>query len=573
MPIHNNDITDIFNQVADLLEIKGDTPFRVRAYRNAARAVAGLAQPVSDMIAAGKDVTTLTGIGRDLAAKIHDIVKTGRLPLLEDLQNELPEKLSTLLQISGLGSKRVGALYQTLNITSLDELERAAQAGRINDLRGFGKKIQQQILEDTKRLRGEKQQRKQWIVAEQYAEPLLAHLKRTKGVKEVVVAGSYRRRLETVRDLDILVTCKRGAPVMDRLVAYDDVEKVIAQGKTKSAVRLRGDLQVDLRVVPQVSYGSALLYFTGSKQHNIATRKLAAQKQLKLNEYGLFRGDTRIAGRTEQSIYQKMDLPWIDPELREDRGEIEAAQRDQLPRLISRETLRGDLHVHSRWTDGRHSIPELVEAARQRGYAYVAISDHSQRVTVAHGLKPRDLRRQIEKIDALNEQLDGFQILKAIEVDILVNGSLDLPNEVLKELDLTVCSIHSKFDLPQGKQTKRILKAMDNPYFNILGHPTGRMIHRREPYPVDMETLMQGAKERGCFLEVNAHPDRLDLNDIHCRLAREKGVKVALSTDTHRINDMDHMRFGIDQARRGWLEADDVINTRSLKDLRQILKR
>jgi DNA polymerase (family 10) len=573
MPIHNSDIADIFNQVADLLEIKGDNPFRVRAYRNAARAVTGLAQPASDMIAAGKDLKTLPGIGRDLAAKMDEIVKTGRLPLLEDLQEELPEELSVLLRVSGLGAKRVAALYQTLNITTLDELERAAQAGRIDNLKGFGEKTQQQILEEITRLRREKQQRKKRITAEQYAEPLVAYLKQTKGVKEVVVAGSYRRRLETVRDLDILVTCKRGASVMDRLVAYDDIEKVIAKGKTKSAVRLRGGLQVDLRVVPQVSYGSALLYFTGSKQHNIATRKLAAQKQLKLNEYGLFKGETRIAGRTERSVYQKIDLPWIDPELREDRGEIEAAQQDRLPRLISQENLRGDLHVHTQWSDGRHTLPELVEAARQRGYAYIAIADHSQRVTVAHGLNPQDLRRQIEKIDALNEQLDGFRVLKAIEVDILVNGSLDLPKEVLKELDLTVCSIHAKFDLSKDKQTERILKAMDNPYFNILGHPSGRMIHRREPYALDMETLMQGARERGCFMEVNAHPERLDLNDIHCQMAREMGVKVALSTDTHRIDDLNHMRFGIDQARRGWLEADDVINTRSLKELKQILKR
>jgi DNA polymerase (family X) len=574
MSVHNNDIAGIFNQVADLLEIKGENQFRVRAYRNAARTVDGLSQSASEMVREGQSLSKLSGIGKDLAGKIEEVVKTGKLTLLEDLKSEMPGELSDLMKVSGLGAKRIASLHRELNVTTLDELEQAAKDGRIGHLEGFGKKTQQSILQEIDRLRHEEQGRTKLAVVEQYAQPLVDYLKKTEGLKDIVVAGSYRRRKETVRDLDILATCKKGTRIMDRFVHYDEVRKVVSQGNTKSTVLLRSGLQVDLRVVPQVSYGSALLYFTGSKQHNIAVRKIAVKKKLKLNEYGIFKGDERIAGRTEQEAYKAVGLPFIEPELRENRGEIEAAKKKGgLPKLVDPKEIRGDLHVHTKRTDGHHTIDELVKAAREKGYDYIAISDHSKRVTVAHGLKPKELRKEIDEIDKVNGKLKGFTVLKAIEVDILEDGSLDLPDGVLKELDLTICSVHSKFGLSKHKQTRRILKAMDNRYFSILGHPTGRMINEREPYEVDMEKVVKAAKDRGCFLELNAHPDRLDVNDIHCKMAKDMGVKVAISTDTHRIDDLDYMRFGVSQARRGWLEADDVINTRSLTDLKKLLKR
>ncbi len=573
MPVQNNDIAKVLTTVADLLEIKGENPFRVRAYRNAGRTVSGLSRSVGEMIEDGRDLSRLSGIGADLAGKIREVVETGRLTLLENLRNEMPVELSNLMAISGLGATRIAILNKELDITTLDDLEEAARDGRIEDVEGFGKKTEKKILEEVQRLRQEKQQRTKLAVAEQYAKSLVDHLAKAEGVKDIMVAGSYRRRRETVRDLDILITCRRGSEVMSRFVKYDDVDEVISQGKTKSTVRLRSDLQVDLRVVPQVSYGSALLYFTGSKEHNIAVRKIAIEKKLKLNEYGVFKDDERVAGRTEEQVYEKVGLPFIDPELRENRGEIEAARKNELPRLVVPQDIRGDLHVHTKRTDGRHTIEELVKAARKRRYDYIAIADHSKRVTVAHGLTPRDVRQQIEEIDDLNGRLQEFTVLKAIEVDILEDGSLDLPDDVLKELDLTVCSVHSKFGLSRSRQTDRIRRAMENRYFTILGHPTGRMINEREPYEVDMEAIMTAAKDKGCFLEVNAHPDRLDLNDAHCKMAKDMGVKVVLSTDTHRVDDLDFMRFGVGQARRGWLEADDVINTNSLKELKRRLKR
>jgi len=573
MPVHNSDIEEIFNRVADLLEIKGENPFRVRAYRNAARAVAGLSHSAADMVAADEDLTQLPGIGKDLAGKIEQIVETGELSLLADLRKEIPGELSDLMKIPGLGARRVAALHEQLGVTTLDELEQAAKNGRVRRLAGFGKKTEQHILDELGRRHGDQTQRIKLAVAEQIAEPFVDYLKRTKGIKEIVVAGSYRRRRETVADLDILATCAKGSKVMDRFVEYDDVERVIAKGDTRSTVVLRSGFQVDLRVVQQISYGAALMYFTGSKQHNIALRTIALRKNLKINEYGVFRGRKRVAGRTEEEVYGKIGLPYVEPELREDRGEVEAAQKGTLPELVKLEDIHGDLHVHTNRTDGHDTIEDLVAAARKRGYDYIAITDHSKRVAVAHGLKPEQVREQIEEIDRINDKLNGFTVLKATEMDILADGSLDLPDDVLKELDLTVCSVHSKFNLSLAEQTKRICKAMENPFFNILAHPTGRLINEREPYQVDMKEVMKAARDSGCILEVNAHPDRLDLNDIHCGMAKDMGVKVALSTDTHRLNDLDFMRFGVGQARRGWLEAEDVINTRSLRELRKFLKR
>jgi DNA polymerase (family 10) len=572
MPVHNTDIATYFNELADLLEIEGANAFRVRAYRNAARTVAGLPQSVADMVAEGTDLSSLSGIGTGLAAKITEIVDTGTLQLLHEVENRTNPDLATLLHLPGLGPKRVQALHDALDITRLDELEEAARAGQIRRLSGFGERTEQTILEALSQQKGDAARLKR-VLAEAPANALKAYLKGIAGVKELVVAGSYRRRQETIGDLDILVTCKKGSPVMERFVEYEDVKRIMSQGQTRSTVVLQSGLQVDLRVVPQVSYGAALHYFTGSKAHNIAVRKLGQAKHLKINEYGVFRGKKRIAGRREQEIYAQVNLPYIEPELREDQGEIEAAQNHQLPTLITLDDIVGDLHAHTRATDGRNSLEEMAEAAQTKGYQYLAITDHSQRLKVAKGLTAKQLRKQIDAIDRLNAKLDGMVLLKAIEVDILEDGSLDLPDDILKDLDFTVCSVHSTFNLSRRKQTDRMIRAMDNPYCIILGHPTGRLIQKREPYEVDMERLVEAARERGCFLELNAQPERLDPPAIYCKMAKERGLKMAISTDAHNVNDLNLMRFGIDQARRGWLAADDVLNTRSWEELKKLFKR
>lgn len=571
MPVHNADVAAIFREIADLLEIKGGNAFRVRAYRNAARTIRGLSQTVSELLAQGEDLSQLPGIGKDLAGKIERIVETGDLPLLKKLKGEFPEGLSNLLQIPGLGPKRVQTIHKKLDISSLGDLQKAAREHRIRELSGFGKKTEESILEGIEHVK-ERAERRRLADVEEIADSFVAYLKKTKGLKDIEVAGSYRRRKETVGDLDILVSCKRGTPIMKRFVNYEDVDKVVSQGDTGSTVLLRSGLQVDLRKVAQVSYGAALLYFTGSKSHNIAVRKIGQGKKLKINEYGVFKGKNRVAGKTEPAVYKEVGLPYIEPELREDRGEIEAAKKKRLPELITLGDIKGDLHAHTKRTDGKHSLKEMAQAAKDKGYEYLAITEHSQRVTVAHGLDARALGKQIEEIDRLNDELEGIRLLKSIEVDILEDGSLDLPDDILKELDFTVCSVHSKFNLSRKRQTERILRAMDNPHFTILGHPTGRMIGEREPYDMDMERIMKAAKDRGCFLELNAHPDRLDLNDRHCKHAKEIGLRVVISTDAHSTNDLDFMRFGVGQARRGWLEPKDVLNTRSWKPLEKLLK-
>lgn len=576
MPIHNSDIARIFNQFADLLEIKEANPFRVRAYRNAARTVGDQPQSIAAMLEEGMDLSELPDIGKDLAGKIAEIVETGSLQMLEDLKEKVPSELGELLQIPGLGPKRVAALHRELGIETLDELAEAAQKEQIRELEGFGEKTEKKILQGVKR-RVNADMRTPLAEAEQVATPLQAYLEATDGVRQVVVAGSYRRRKETVGDLDILVTCRDGSPVMDRFTDFEDVEEVLAKGETKSSVRLRCGLQVDLRVVPEVSYGAALYYFTGSKDHNIAVRRIAVKKGLKVNEYGVFRteGDDeeRIAGAGEEEVFAAVDLPYIEPELRENRGEIEAARKGDLPELVTLDDIRGDLHAHTEATDGRSSLREMVEAARELGYSYLAVTEHSQAVSVARGLDRKRLEQQIDEIDQLTDTFSGFRIFKGIEVDILEDGSLDLPDEVLKKLDFTVCAIHSRFNLPAGKQTERIIRAMDNPCFNILAHPTGRLINKRQTYPVDMEKIIEAALERGCYLELNAQPDRLDLSDHHCRLARDMGLKVAISTDAHHTEGLRNMKYGIYQARRGWLSPNDVINTRKVADLMKLLKR
>lgn len=572
MPIQNTDVSEILNKVADLLEIQGANVFRVRAYRNAARIVSTLGKNVSEMTDDMKKLTDFEGIGEDLASKIKEIVETGTLAQLDEIEQKTPPELSDLMKIKSLGPKRVSAIYRNLNVKDPGSLKKAAENGKVRELDGFGKKMEQRIIEALEK-KDVKSERIKLFEAEQRAKPLADYLEQSKGVKKVTIAGSFRRRKDTVGDLDILVTCRKGSDVMDRFVEYEDVRKVISKGKTRSNVLLRSGLQVDLRVMPRVSYGAALHYFTGSKAHNIAVRKMAVKKKLKINEYGVFKGDDRVAGKTEKEVYDQMGLSYIEPELREDRGEIDAAKKDRLPDLISLKDLRGDLHIHTNATDGKSSLEEMASAAQDLGYEYLAVTNHSKKVSVAKGLDVKQLEKEIEAIDRLNETLKGFTLLKSIEVDILVDGSLDLPDDILKRLDLRVCSVHYNRNLSRNKQTNRIIQAMDNRYFNILAHPTGRMINERMPLDLDMEKLMEAAVERECFMEINSHPERLDLSDRYCRMAKEKGLKLAISTDAHSGRDLNLIRFGVDQARRGWLGPDDVINTRSRTDLEALFTR
>jgi DNA polymerase (family 10) len=568
MPVQNAEIAAMFDQTADLLEFKGENPFRVRAYRRAARTVEGLPQSIRSLLAAEKDLSELPGIGKDLAGKIADIVATGHFDLLDQLKKKLPGQLGDMAALPGLGPKRVKLLYDKLKVHTLDDLRRVIKAGRLRKLRGFGAAMEKKLADALKKPVVEK--RFKLAVAEAEAEALVSYL-RNGG--RVVVAGSYRRRRDTVGDLDILVTSKHGPAVGDKLTAYENVADVLAHGPTRTTVVLRSGLQVDVRAVAEESYGAALLYFTGSKAHNIALRGIANDHKWKLNEYGLFAGKRRIAGVTEEEVYKKLGLTFIPPELREDRGEIALAKANRLPKLVTLGDIRGDLHAHSDWTDGTVSIEAMAAGAKVCGYEYMALTDHSRRVAMAHGLDPTRLSRQIRQVDKINAKLKGITILKGIEVDILKDGQLDLPDSILAQLDIVVASVHSFFDLPREAQTDRVVRAMENRHVSIVGHPTGRLIGEREPYAIDMDRVLSAAHDLGCYVEINAEPDRLDLNDIHAFAAKSKSVKVAVSTDAHSVNAFQYMRFGIDQARRGWLTADDVINTRSLAQLRKLLKR
>lgn len=568
MPVQNAEIATMFDQAAELLEIGGENQFRVRAYRRAARVVEGLPKAAGSLLKSGRDLSELPGIGKDLAGKIADIVKTGHFDLLDTLKRKLPGELGDMAALPGLGPKRIKLLYDKLKVRTLNDLRRAIKTGRLRELRGFGPAIEKKLLGALEKPAPAK--RFKLSVAEAEAEALVGFL-RDSG--RAVVAGSYRRRRDTVGDLDVLVTAKNGATVGNRLVEYENVAQVVAHGPTRTTVMLRSGLQVDVRAVPEESYGAALLYFTGSKAHNIALRGLANQHGWKLNEYGLFSGKRRIAGATEEDVYEKLGLEFIAPELREDRGEIAASLTGKLPRLVKLSDVRGDLHVHSDWTDGTVPVAEMAEAAQARGYEYMALTDHSRRVAMTHGLDPARLARQIHEIDRLNGKLKNFTILKGIEVDILKDGSLDLPDSSLAKLDVVVAAVHSHFDLPRRAQTERVVRALENRHVSILAHPTGRLIGEREPYDIDMDVVISTARKAGCYLEINAEPDRLDLNDVHAHAAKLAGVKLAVSTDAHSVDAFQCMRFGIDQARRAWLTANDVLNTRSLAELRKLLKR
>lgn len=582
MTVRNAEIASMLNRLADLLEIDGANTFRIRAYRNAADSITRNPNNLTNMLEKGEDLTTIRGVGSEISAKIQEIIQTGHLSQLDELERRYPPDLPELLKVTGLGPRRVQMLYLELGVKNLKDLQEAAQSGKLSKIPGFGKKTEYKILEKlAKDRRTGKHQGPRFRIdeAEQTAQALVTYLRQHATVEEIDVAGSYRRRKDTVGDLDLVVISPAGEEVMRQFVQYPAVSEILSQGDTRSTVVLDSGLQVDIRVVPKESYGAALFYFTGARTHHLILRNMALDRGWKLNEYGLYDGEKRLAGLTEEEIYRQFNMEYVLPELREDRGEFTAAKNGTLPNLIRLEDLRGDLHAHTQYSDGREKLVAMAKHAQELGYLYLAVTDHTQALKVPKGMNESDLSRQLEEIDRLNEdykansQAASFRLLKSAEIEILENGELNLPIDLLTKLDLRVCAIHSHFNLSRQKQTERIIRAMDNPYFNILAHPTGRLLLKRESYDIDLERILQAAYERGCYLEINAHPERLDLNDQDIYLAREIGVKLAISTDAHSVKELDFIRFGVDQARRGWLEKDNVLNTRSWSELEKLLNR
>ena len=583
----NADIAAVFAHVADLLEYRGDNVFRVRAYRTAARTIDGMVESLASVRSdATRRLTDLDGIGADLAGKIETLLDTGRLPLVADLEQEVPAVVFDLMRVPGLGPKKVKALVDALGISSLAGLEDACRAGRVRGITGFGAKTEAAILENLAFAADPARTRLLWSEADEIATPLLEWLRGCPAAEHVEAAGSLRRGRETVGDLDLLVASDEPALVMERFVAWPESTDVLLRGATKTSIRGPRGVQIDLRVVPGAAFGAALQYFTGSKEHNVQLRGRARDQGLSINEYGVARLDAnedaspppRLAGRTEEEIYAAVGLSWIPPELREGRDEIRLAERETLPLLVTLADIRGDLHMHTTATDGEDTLTDMVRAAVERKLAYVAITDHGQRVTMAHGLDRHRLVAQWGEIDRLNESLaaDGrppIVVLKGIEVDILEKGGLDLPDEVLAQADWVVASLHYGQNQPREQITARIIAAIENPYVAVIGHPTGRLINRRPAYDVDIEAMIEAAARTGTFLEINANPWRLDLDDRHAAAAKAAGVKLVVSTDAHSTRGFDVMRCGILQARRAGLEAQDIVNTRTLAELKKLLKK
>ncbi len=571
MAIENAEVARLFREMADLLELEGGNTFRVRAYQTAARTVEELPQPVAELAREGpKRLTELPGIGQDLAGKIIEIARTGRLSALRALERKVPKGLTQLMRVRGLGPKRARLLYDAIGVRSVAQLRRACQTGRVSELRGFGKKTEANLLRELTTQHAD-ERRVLRSVAAQYGEAFLQYLSATSGVTRAEIAGSYRRCKDTVGDLDILVSCRPGTPAVRRFVTYPEVAVVLAEGPTRAAVRLVSGIQVDLRVLADASYGAGLYYFTGSKAHNIAVRRLAQQKGLLINEYGVWRGKKRVAGRDEAEVLATVGLPWIPPELREDRGEIDAAAAGRLPRLVERADIRGDLQSHTTDSDGRDTLGDMAKAAEDLGYEYLAITDHTPAVRVAGGLDRAGFRKQMKRIDRLNGSLRKLTVLKGAEVDILPDGTLDLDDGTLDALDIVVASVHSAFGLGEREQTKRMLRAIQHPAVDLLGHPTGRLVGRRAGLRLDLDQVFRGAVDHGVLLEINGQPDRLDLDDVAIRGALAAGATLAISTDAHAVPELGFMRWGIDQARRGWAEKSSIANTRPLAGLLKLL--
>ena len=563
----NKELADIFDKWADILEFKGDNPYHVRAYRNAARLIRDLSEDIEVLAREGK-LSQLPGIGQRLQAKILEFLRTGKIEEFEKLRQQVPDTVFTLLDIPGVGPKTVKLLYEQLGIRSVEDLKRAIERGDLLKLPGFGVKKVEKIKKGIELF--EKAGGRILLgVAVFIADRIVNQLKEHSAVEEISVCGSTRRMKETVGDIDILAT-GNNLEIIEAFVNLPNVKEILWKGTKKATVIVEEGEQVDLRVIEPDSYGSALQYFTGSKAHNIHLRTICLKQGYKLNEYGLFRGDEKVAGKTEEEIYSALGMDTPPPEIREDTGEIEAALEHKLPRLVGYDEIRGDLHIHSNWSDGASTIEEIARKAIEMGYKYVAITDHSKSLKVASGLSEEDLERRNYEIDKLNEKLKGkIKILKGIEVDILPDGTLDYSDEILKKLDFVVAAIHSRFT---QDNTERILKAINNPYVNAIAHPTGRVIGQREGYPLDLERIMKAAAETGTALEVNSYYNRLDLRDAHCRMAVKMGVKLVISTDSHHVDHMWMIKLGVGTARRGWVETGDVINTRRKKGIQEFVK-
>jgi len=566
--MRNEEIASAFDDIADMLEIGGENFFRVRAYRNGARAVRDFPAPIADL-PRGR-LKEIPGIGADLAAKIATMLDTGDLPMRTELMRTFPPGLLALKDLPGLGPKRIRILADQLRIRGRDDLKRAIEAGQLRTIRGFGAATERRLLEALARSPAPGVSRRiPYAAAREAAETLLAQMRGRDRPHMIEAAGSLRRRRETVGDLDLIAASGEAAAVIRRFLEIPAIVTTLGAGDTRASVVLNTGMQVDLRVVPRASWGAALIYFTGSQAHCVHLRRIAQQRGMLLNEYGLMRGGESLAGAEEADVYRALGLDWIPPELREDRGEIDAARDGRLPLLLNRSDLRGDLHSHSTWTDGRASIAEMARRARANGLEYFAVTDHSQRLAMVHGLDPARLREQWREIESAAAEVEGITILRGIEVDILEDGELDLPDDILAQLDWVVASVHSKLDQDAAAMTRRLIRAVRNPNVDVIGHPTGRVIGHREPSAFDLGEVLRAAREEGCALEVNSQTERLDLNDVACMAARHAGVKLVISSDAHSPRGFALTEYGVNQARRGWLEAGDVLNTRPLAQLRQ----
>lgn len=567
----NHEIGEIFNEIADLLEIKNDNPFRIRAYRRAALSVEGLTRSAEEF--SKDELLQIPGIGRDLAAKISEYINTGKIAIHEELKKEVPLSLLALESVPGLGPKRARLLFDELHVQSIAELEMLASEHKLAGLPGIKAKTEENILKGIQMLkRGRERQPLGKVLP--IAENIVDQLRKEAPLIRIDIAGSLRRWKDTVKDIDILAMSNNPKEVMRTFVNLPNVKDVIMQGPTKSSVVIKEGLQVDLRVVEKESYGAALCYFTGSKEHNVRLREMAVKRGLTINEYGIFRlkDNKKLGGEKEEDVYRILDLQYVPPEMREDRGEIESALEGRLPRLVTINDIKGDLHVHSKWSDGSHTFEELAEAAKVCGYSYFALTDHSQGLGVARGLTVERLLEQKKEIDAINKKLNNFRILQGTEVDIRSDGTLDFPDSVLQMLDIVVASIHSGFQQTSEQLTSRITSAMRNPYVSIIAHPTGRLIGEREAYEADMDKILKKARETGTAMEINAYPLRLDLNDIYAKKAKDMGIPIVISTDAHVTTQFNFMSYGVSIARRSWLEVEDVANTREVQQLLKKLK-
>lgn len=565
----NLELAKIFSQIADILEIKDENTFKIRAYRRVTQVLESLPHDINQIYKEGR-IEEIPGVGEGIAQKIKELIQTGKLEYYEDLKKKIPDGVLEMMDIPEVGPKTVALLYKKLHIDSIEKLKKAASTGKIRKLPGMGEKTEENILKGIALVR-KREERIPLQEAMYLAERIMEPLSKLKDVKKLSTAGSLRRVRETIGDIDIVLSSNNSKKVMDKFTSLEIVKETLSKGDTKSSILTREGRQVDLRVVPEESFGAALHYFTGSKSHNIKIRELGIKKGLKINEYGVFtRGkkkEKRIGGKEEKDVFEAVGLPFIPPEIREDRGEIEAGLKNQLPKLIDIKDIKGDLHVHSKWSDGGNSVEEMAEAAKERGYEYIGICDHSQSLVVAHGVKEKDFLRRIDDIKAADKKVKGIKVLAGIEVDIDSEGNLDYSDKLLKRLDFVIAAIHSGFKQTKEKLTKRIIKAMETGSVDIIAHLTGRLFGQREAYEIDLEEIFKVAKKTGTILEINSYPNRMDLNDINARKAKEEGIRLIIDTDSHQIMHLDWLKFGIATARRAWLEREDVINTEPLEKL------